>query len=328
MTTRLIGALAVLVLALAPVQTTPATAQEPQWCFEEVPDCIEGRFLEYWQQNGALITFGYPIGPARVEQVDGKSYLAQPFERNRLELHPEHEPPYDVLLGRLGADRLAQLGRPWQGLPQASSTSRDGCQYFAETGHLLCEQFLLYWYRHGLRLDERPGFRMEERLALFGLPISEASFERGEDGTPYMVQWFERARLELHQEIGPNVLLLGLLGREVAEGAPGMQPLTPPAEALDVPLSVNAAISPASGPAGLAFVAVGVGLPFGEPVTATVTLPDQRLYGDPRPVLVSLNGRSDEVSVATDSAAPHGIWMITFAEASGRRLATAYFRVW
>jgi hypothetical protein len=36
------------------------------------------------------------------------------LERNRFEAHPKNSAPYDALLGRLGADHLALLGRDWR----------------------------------------------------------------------------------------------------------------------------------------------------------------------------------------------------------------------
>src|SRR5512134_1264178 len=97
---QLLLVLALLALALG--QAPRARAAE-RICFKEVPNCIEGRFAEYWRQNGGLAIFGFPLNAARQEKVEGKSYLVQLFERNRFELHPEKRRPYDVLLGRLGA---------------------------------------------------------------------------------------------------------------------------------------------------------------------------------------------------------------------------------
>ncbi len=50
--------------------------------------------------------FGFPISGELWE--DGR--LVQYFERNRFEFHPENAPPYDVLIGRFGAERLADFG--------------------------------------------------------------------------------------------------------------------------------------------------------------------------------------------------------------------------
>src|SRR3954447_20554967 len=66
-------------------------AQGPQ-CFPNVPgitNCIEGRFLEFWQQNGGLPVFGYPITAATQQTTAEGTFLTQYFERNRFEYHPE-----------------------------------------------------------------------------------------------------------------------------------------------------------------------------------------------------------------------------------------------
>lgn len=212
----------VLPMAIAPAATL---AQGGQRCFVETGFCIEGRIREYWEQNGGLTAFGFPIGPQQQELIEGLPIQAQWFERNRLELHPEHARPYDVLLGRLGVDRLRQQGRDWFGFPKGQP--QNGCRFFAETGHSLCPPFLGYWRSHGLTLDGRTGVSEAESLALVGLPISEPQAETLGDGKSYTVQWFERARLEAHTENQPPYdVLLGLLGVEM-RGA-----LTPPAPSL------------------------------------------------------------------------------------------------
>src|SRR5437867_4386253 len=103
--TAILSFLAVLAaLLVAPVSASPHTAPI---CFSQVPDCIDGRFAEFWQQNGGLPVFGLPKSPAAQQQAEGKTYLVQLFERNRFELHPENQPPYDVLLGLLGNETAA-----------------------------------------------------------------------------------------------------------------------------------------------------------------------------------------------------------------------------
>jgi hypothetical protein len=80
--------------------------------------------------------------------------------------------------------------------------------------------FKQYWQTHGL-LDPRLN-SYGQSLALFGLPLSEATVEiNPTDGKPYLTQWFERARFEWHpeQEDPQFKVLLGLLGNEVL-GAP------------------------------------------------------------------------------------------------------------
>ena len=216
-----------LLVAMA-VFTSPIMAQTSERCFAETGYCISGRIREFWEQNGGLPVFGFPKTPQQTMNVEGKAVEAQLFERNRLELHPENARPYDVLLGRLGADRLAQQGRD----PFTFSTSEPqaGCRYFNETRHNVCGDVLAAWRAHGLEFDGQRGTSEAESLALFGLPLSDLQTETI-DGATLQVQWFERARFELHPEnAAPYNVLLGLLGNEL--GAPSSPPPAAPAPSL------------------------------------------------------------------------------------------------
>lgn len=105
---------------------------------------------------------------------------------------------------------LAQFGYPLteefhqqdSSAPQMSAPA----QYFPQTGHNLSGTFLAYW--------QAPG-----GLAVHGYPISEPAMERSTNGKDYLVQWFERSRMELHSENAgtPYEVLLGVLGRQLAE---------------------------------------------------------------------------------------------------------------
>jgi Tol biopolymer transport system component len=182
--------------------------------FPETGQSIAGRIRSYWEQNGGLPVFGFPITTQQAETIEGQSVQTQWFERNRLELHPENKVPYDVLLGRLGADRLAQRGYEWQSVPR--ETAQTGCRYFSETGRNVCGDILKAWRANGLNLDGKRGFSESENLALFGLPLTGLINETLSDGREYQVQYFERARFELHPENAPPYnVLLGLLGNEV-----------------------------------------------------------------------------------------------------------------
>ena len=61
-------------------------------------------FKQYWEANGGLAQFGYPISEEFEERnaEDGRTYIVQYFERARFEHHPEHPPDQRVLLGLLG----------------------------------------------------------------------------------------------------------------------------------------------------------------------------------------------------------------------------------
>lgn len=248
---RLATALVVLGMCLAIVPVSSLFAQSDQRCFPETGQCISGRIRQYWEQNGGLPVFGYPIGPQQQQLVEGTALQVQWFERNRLELHPENQPPYDVLLGRLGVDRLEQQSRDWNTFPKIGGAPGDLCYYAPTTGHAVCSDFFLYFRQHGLNIDGRSGYSLAESIALFGLPVSEPQQEvNAADGKTYLTQWFERARMELHPENQPPYnVLLGLLGNEVRGGSTG-QPAPTPA-----PTTGPTATPVASAPTGkIAFV--------------------------------------------------------------------------
>ncbi|HMP41909.1 MAG TPA: hypothetical protein PKA05_16130, partial [Roseiflexaceae bacterium] len=310
------------VLAMASIGATPAAAQTAERCFPETGFCISGRIREFWEQNGGLPVFGFPIGPQQVQTIEGKSLEVQQFERNRLELHPENARPFDVLLGRLGADRLAQQGRDWQTVfPE--SDAQAGCRFFSETGHNVCGNILTAWRASGLEIDGRPGKTESESLALFGLPLSDIVTETLSDGKQYQVQWFERARFELHPENQPPYnVLLGLLGNEVRDGA-----AKPPANAeTPLPPAQNAVAIPERGPAGIAFEFIAGGFRSGERVGVYVTAPNGVVDGAPFQVTADSNGLASAVYRTTGST-PTGIWAITFEGTRSGARGIAYFEV-
>jgi len=216
----------------------PADAQQ-RTCFAQTGHCIGGRFAQYWQQNGGLPLFGYPLTDELTE--DGRT--VQYFERQRFELHPENAPPYDVLLGLLGEEVLRQQGIEWQTQPVAPGPLAN-CLWFQQTRHNVCDQapnsgFKQYWTTHGLEFDGHAGKSYQESLALFGLPITEP-FQDTINGEIFQVQWFERARFEWHPaNADPYKVLLGRLGAEVQPGS-GSTSATPSYASQDSPTDLLA----------------------------------------------------------------------------------------
>ncbi len=205
----------------APLASFLPTVRQPQtpssadrYYFLETGHNLANGFKNYWDKNGGLAVFGYP----QTEEFDernpdtGKVYTVQYFERQRYEYHPENAgTPYETLLGRLGfadAQRRKLLNTP--AFQPVAANNSAGCQYFPETKHAACGNFLAYWRSHGLDLDE-PGNSYRESLALFGYPLSEAYTD---PQTGFLTQYFERARFEYHPENKgtPYEVLLGLLG--------------------------------------------------------------------------------------------------------------------
>ena len=170
-------------------------------CFPETGFCIAGPIRTFWERNGGLPVFGLPIAPEQEEMIEGRPLQVQWFERSRLEIQPDGA----IMAGRLGAQRLGQLGHNWFAFPK--SEPQAGCRFFEETGHNVCGDFLAAWQSQG--------------VPMYGLPLSDVRTE-GIGGKESMVQWFERARFEQHPENPPpSRVQLGLLGREIQDGPRG-----------------------------------------------------------------------------------------------------------
>ena len=79
--------------------------------FPETGHTLAYGFKSYWEQNGGLYVFGFPISEEFSEKNPdtGQVYTVQYFERARFEYHPENAgTQYEVLLGRLGAQLACQ----------------------------------------------------------------------------------------------------------------------------------------------------------------------------------------------------------------------------
>ena len=73
--------------------------------FSQTGMTVGGKFRAYWEANGGLARFGYPISNEFQEQsdLDGKTRTVQYFERAIMELHPEYAgSPFEVELAQLG----------------------------------------------------------------------------------------------------------------------------------------------------------------------------------------------------------------------------------
>jgi hypothetical protein len=317
--------LAILILlGLALGHAAPAYAATERICFGEVPDCVEGRFAQFWRQNGGLAVFGFPLNAAHQEQIEGKSYLVQLFERNRFELHPANRRPYDVLLGRLGDERLRQQGRDWQSFPKIGGAPGDLCFFARATGHATCgDDFFIYFRTHGLEFDGRKGFSEAESVALFGLPISEAQQELGSDGKMYLTQWFERARFEYHPENpNPFKVLLGRLGAEVYGVEPG-------GDCAGIPPSVNATIAPNCLNAGAQVTARVTGFKAGEQVAYTIAAPAGVVLP---PAIASGALPADQQGVVQivntlPAGLPKGVYSLTFEGQTSKNTGVIYFKI-
>ena len=187
-----------LMLAFLPVGRAGADtkAGESRW-FRETGHTLAYVFREFFDRHGGLSIFGLPLTEVFVE--DGRP--VQYFERARLEWHATLGIVQAGHLGRWAAEQQQQ--HPAFRPVERSAVSDPAAGYFAETGHSLRGEFKAYWQAQG-------------GLAVFGFPLSEELVERNpQDGNEYVVQYFERARFELHPELPPAYrVLLGHLGRQ------------------------------------------------------------------------------------------------------------------
>src|SRR5947209_841659 len=93
------------------VRTTPlATTSYKALVVQRTP--LAAEFARYWQTQGGLTRYGYPISEAfqAVSATDGQPYRVQYFERSRLEYHPTAAAPWQVSGGLLGVEQLRAQG--------------------------------------------------------------------------------------------------------------------------------------------------------------------------------------------------------------------------
>lgn len=170
---------------------------------------IAPRFAAAYEQLGGLRRLGLPISPALL--LNGRE--VQWFERARVEYWPELAgTPYEFQIGLVGVEYVA--GRTF--LRPEPFESRPDLRYFPETGFGVGGLFLEFWEENG-------------GLMSFGYPISAEFDEVQPDGRAFRVQYFERARFELHPEAAgtPYVVQLGLLGSSLYFGEPRPQTVQP-----------------------------------------------------------------------------------------------------
>jgi len=97
----------------SPASLQPVPPVAGQTYFPATGHNVDARFFAYWQANGGLAQFGYPLAEATTETfytAQGMLNLrVQYFERARFEYHAENQAPYDILLGQFGRQILAEV---------------------------------------------------------------------------------------------------------------------------------------------------------------------------------------------------------------------------
>lgn len=198
---RWLGLLLVAMLLLA---ATPlnVSATVPSRYFPETGHTVRGGFLQFFDANGGVTNFGYPI----TEEILDNGLMVQYFQRARFEWHPQNPGQYQIQLGLLGQEIHGSPDPAVAPLPAGPGAS---VRYFPETGHNVTNAFLQFWTTRG-------------GLRIFGYPLTEAFTSAG-----VTYQWFQRARFEFRN----GRVELGLIGTEWLAGRPAV-PAAPPSPTL------------------------------------------------------------------------------------------------
>jgi hypothetical protein len=182
--------MAIVVIVGSVAATHPQAAEGNCRLFPKTGHYVCDEFLQYFDKWGGLEVFGYPLTEADYQPMLG--LYAQYFQRARMEWHPDNPPPYKVQLGLL-ADELGYVYPPVNpdSIPSFNTATH---HYFPETDHIVSYEFLKY-------------FQAKGGIDIFGYPRSEFLWEDG-----YMVQYFQRARMEWHPEApaGAQIILTPL----------------------------------------------------------------------------------------------------------------------
>jgi hypothetical protein len=124
----------------------------------------------------SLALFGLPLSEAQVEDTPNGKFTVQWYERAHFEVHPENQPPYDVLLGNETAAAPAPSPQPGpRPLPQSQ-----GAIAIPERGPR--GTFFIFAAR-GFKSDERVGVYITlPDQSVFGAPFQVIANKDGEAG--------------------------------------------------------------------------------------------------------------------------------------------------
>jgi len=166
--------------------------------FIETGHSISNAFKQYWDANGSVAQFGFPLTDEFTERnpADDRTYTVQYFERARFEWRPETT---SVTLGKLGLETFNANSQPGGAPLDPSPNLPPDKRYFPETHHFLAGSFKQFW-------DTKNG------ATLLGLPLGEEVTENGKT-----VQYFQNARLE-YNPTGATLtdrVQIALLGTEL-----------------------------------------------------------------------------------------------------------------
>ncbi|HEU4328790.1 MAG TPA: hypothetical protein VFS21_36970 [Roseiflexaceae bacterium] len=315
--------LALLLCALALPSARPAAAATEPFFFPQTGHYARGVFRDFWEKNGGLANFGYPLTEEYIDARSGRVY--QFFERVRLER--AGAAATEVQVGALAREYLGTRTFP----RQAQIANNAQRRYFPETGQIVQYGFKDIWEGRGGQ-------------AIFGLPLSSELQETLADGRQATVQYFERVRFEFRADLpaGQRVLISDL-GRTLAPRAltPPLAPNTPPPALATypapaappslvrpvVPAGKNARAIPAAGPVGQTFTFEAIGFSPDEEIAVWATAPGGEVLGYDGSVKADGRGTisAGTIGFGTDGETPTGTWAITAQGRDSGAQAIAYF---
>ena len=197
---RLLLAFLLLFCGLTLLPPAVAGAVAPIY-FPQTGHTLGAHFTLAWRERGGVERFGYPLS----EEFEEGGRVTQYFERATLQYFSENaRTPYAVQGLQLGRDLIVGRAAEAPFLPVGGAMGERA--FFPETGHTLGGAFRRAWRAGG-------------GLLVFGYPLSEEFVEVNlADGKPYVTQYFERTRFELHPEAIGTVgeVTIGLLGLQRA----------------------------------------------------------------------------------------------------------------
>ncbi len=292
--------LVLLLVILVGSTATPTHSQTAMVYYPQTGHFLWGQFRAFFEQNGGVPRFGYPLTSQYIRNSDGT--IVQYFERSRFELVAAPGGGTTVQLGNVGDDYVALNGFNFPPVEPFPSTATR--RYFPETGHSLQGAFKAYW-------DATNGARY------FGPPISEEVGVAFPDGQQRIGQYFRRARFELQ----PNGSVgLGLLGYALApcqQRPPRPQGLPPSGAGVegddrhcDEPNKiVMGRVYPAVALPGARLAFEAINFEPGEEVSLWLNLPDKTIRPIDYQAIVAANGYV-LIGFETRPDDPLGTWSI------------------
>lgn len=177
-----------LALVLSLIPTAPlAYAQSGGRFYPETGHTLEPQFVDFFDANGGVEIFGYPITDGFQNPADGTVIQ---YTENALFA-------WDAPKGQVQLQPLGELVGGWHLPKENPKAEGSGCRYFQESGHSTCFAFLSYYQAHGGR-------------DLFGLPISDFIIQNDR-----IVQYFQYFRLDWYPDSESAVQVrVAPLGRE------------------------------------------------------------------------------------------------------------------